>query len=68
MRRMQRSGGVTVIAVFAVLGSLLCLAMGCLMGLTLFFARSQRALDPWTASFARVGTIIAMIFFLVPAI
>jgi hypothetical protein len=67
MRRMQRSGGITVIAVFALFGSLACVAMGCLMGLALLFGRNHQTIDPATAPFARIGMIIAIVFFIGPA-
>jgi hypothetical protein len=67
MRGMNRSSGVTAIAIFALLGSLLCVGMACVMGLTFFFAPTK-AIDPAAQPLAKVSLVVAVIFFLVPAI
>lgn len=68
MRGMQRSAGVTVIAILSLLGSLLCLAMSCLMVLALFVSPAHQSLDDPAARYAKIGFIFAIIFFLGPAV
>lgn len=64
MRRMKRSAGVTVIAVFALLGSLLCLAMGCLMSVVwLISPPSSAGVDPAMQPMLKVVMVLAALFF-----
>ena len=66
--RMNRSSGVTVIAVFALLGSLLCLAMGCLTGLAFLLGSSTKSVEPAAQPMVKFGLIVGLLFLLIPAI